>query len=244
MNDNFNLVTRTAELPHDTHREHLAITREWLMLFGTVGLASVLIVTALGIAATVAAPWWFILLLLAMFTFAAIAAMNVLRTLEYSRYSLHQRFESWLDSQECAREIARIQADQLANVNIKGNRNTVSIGQATENTRIIPLRLSGKHVEGVPVEDLAYFCQRAPVIGISRRAWWKETLPSGRTVNTAELHNQLIEPLVKAGLIVGRADRVAGQLTTFDSAEMMNTLGIGPGEIVKDVTPGEGDDST
>lgn len=88
------LATQAAPLEHDTHREHLAITKEWLMLFGSVSIASVLIVTALGIAATVAAPMWLTLPLLTLFTFAAIAAMIVLRSLEYSRYSLHQRFES------------------------------------------------------------------------------------------------------------------------------------------------------
>lgn len=244
MNEHTTLATQTAPLEHDTHREHLAITISWLQMFGSVGIASVLITTALGIAATVAAPWWILLPLLTMFTFAAIGAMITLRSLEYARYALHQRFESWLDSQEAAREIAKAQANQLANVQIKGSRNTVTVGPMTQDTRIIPLRMSGKHVEGVPVEDLAYFCTRAPIIGISKRAWLGQTLPSGRICNTWEIYDQMLQPMLKAGLIVDRAERSAGKLTTSDSAAMMRTLGIEPGETVRDVTPDGGEPST
>lgn len=239
------LATQTAPLEHDTHREHLAITRDWLQMFGAVGLASVLIVTALGIAATVGAALWLTLPLLTLFIFALIAAMIVLRSLEFSRYSLHQRFESWLESQETAREIARIQATQSVNVSVKGRQNVVSVnsGQKVEDIRLIPVHgasATTRMLDGVPEQDLIFFAERAPIMGHSQRAWMGVELPSGNRIAKFDDYDKLLQPFMKAGLIVGRAERSAGKLVSGNPEDLKRALGLSTGAQdapTKDVTP-------
>lgn len=239
------LTTTADTLPHSTAQEHLQITREWAALFGVVFGVVVVLSSVLGALVSLAAPIWLLLPAAAMFTGAVVVALVVLRSLEFSRYCLQERFSEWQRNQEAGRRIAELQAAAV-NVSVRGKSNVVQVGtgQAIENTRIIPVRLSGRLVENVAVEDLSYACERLPVIGLSRRSWWGEQLPSGKVINTADAHNQLLQPFIRAGLLVERGPNRAGRLTTLDAGELKAVLGLLPAPEIVEAATSEPHDST
>ena len=220
----------THDLTQDTHDAHLSITRDWVMMFGAIGAAALVIVAALGLAATASAPLWLVLTLLVAFGFACVLALVVLRALEYARYCVQERFEQWVENQIAAREIARIQATQATMVSVKGRSNVVSVnsGSQVENTRLVGLNIHRptRFVEGVPECDLLHFIERVVIAGHSKRVWLGQTLPSGKVVATFQDYDQMISPLLKAGLIVGRGERSAGKLVTDDAGELKRALGL------------------
>lgn len=219
------------DLTQDTHSEHLQITRDWVLMFSVIGVVSIVLVTLAGFAATVSAPLWLVLPLLVGFGFACVLALVVLRALEYSRYTLQARFEEWRENQIAAREIAKMQAAQITQVSVKGRSNVVSVnsaGAGVESVRLVGVNVNrpARMIDGVDERDLMYFCDRAPIIGHAKRAWLGATLPSGRTITTFEDYNQMIAPLLTAGLIVGRGERSAGKLVTGDANELRAALGL------------------
>ena len=239
------MTEKNETLAIGAHREHLQITREWVILFAVVSLVLIVVTSVWGALAIAGAPLWLTLPFGAAFFVAVVATMVTIRTLEYSRYSLHAMLEEWRENQECARQCSLIQANNITNVNVKGRNNTVSVNsaQTVEDVRLIPIhgaQKSARLIDGVPEADLIFFCERVPLIGHSKRAWFGQALPSGRTVNTFEIYDQLVAPLIKAGLIEGRGERSAGRLTTADSGEIKRVLGLAPGDVVKDVSPTDG----
>jgi len=226
-------LVATHDLTQETHNEHLKVTRDWVMMFGAIGAVSIVLVAALGLAATVSAPLWLVLPLLVAFGFACVLALVVLRALEYARYCVQERFEQWVENQKAAREIARIQATQATMVSVKGRSNVVSVnsGSQVENTRLVGLNIHrpARFIEGVPECDLTHFLERAVIAGHSKRVWLGQTLPSGKVVTTFQDYDQMIAPLLKAGLIVGRGERSAGKLVTDDAGELKRALGLPSG---------------
>ncbi len=236
MIDQIKQLIAQDESAQDTAHEHIEITRDWLLLFGAVTGVAVIFVLLAGVAATAAAPVWVVLPLLVAFGFAAIAAMITLRALEYARYTLGARFEEWRENQAAAREVARITATQITNVNVKGRQNVVTVGgQTVANERILPVYISRypvtRLIENVPSCDLAYFIDRMMIAGWSKRVWLGQTLPSGKLVSTFADYDQIIAPLVKANVIVERGERSAGKLTLTDANEIKARLGLPTGDV-------------
>lgn len=245
MNENLSLVTRTAEMPHDTHREHLTITRDWLQMFGAVALANVLIVALVGIAASIAAPLWLVLPLLTIFTFAAIAGMIVLRSLEYARYSLHTRHEEWRENQATGRKIAEIYALQYTSVNVKGKGNTVITnspgqGQSAENFHLVSYRGPTAYLNSKPVNDLEFFIDQIPVRGYKKSAWMGVQLPSGQVVTHHKHWRALVEPLITAGIVT--IENTASHIQTTDPAEIKRALRLDELGVVKEIAAPSTDD--
>lgn len=226
----------TEDLTRDTHSEHVRLTRDWLVLFAMIGAGAVAIAAMLGAAVTLAAPLWVVLPLLVGFGFAAIIAMIALRTLEYARYCLQTRFSEWQANQGTARDVVKIQATQITNVQVKGRSNVVSVnsqGQAVESVRLVPLASATpvRMIDGIAEQDLLHFIERALVIGHSKRAWLGAQLPSGRMVSTFEDYDQLVAPLVKCKVIDGRGERSAGHFTTDNAQEIAARLGLSGPQI-------------
>jgi hypothetical protein len=227
-------LVATHDLTQNTHNEHLSVTRDWVMLFGAIGAVAFVLVTALGLAATASAPMWLVLPLLVGFGFSCVLALVALRALEYARYSIHARLEQWVENQIAAREIAKMQAAQITQVSVKGRSNVVSVnsaGAGVESVRLVGVNVNrpARMVDGVDERDLIFFCERVPVIGHTKRVWLGATLPSGKQVSTFQDYDALILPLLKAGVLVGRGERTAGKLVTYDASELKRALGLPSG---------------
>lgn len=231
----------------DIAKEHITITREWVTLFVVSAAVTIVIASVWAGLAMAAAPLWVSLPFAAAFIIAAIALMVILRSLEYARYSLHGRFEEWRESQETIRQVLLIQANSYTNVSVKGRQNVVNVnsGQAVENIRLVQLRSgagqSTRTIEGVPECDVLFACDRFPVIGHSQRQWMAAELPSGQVIKTFQDYCKLLEPFLKAELIVDRRERSAGRLVSRDPNELKRALGLSAGlqDAPKDITPAE-----
>lgn len=223
------------ELVQQVHREHLAIAKDFAKAFALVGGAAVIFTSSLAFAVSSNAPAWLVLSFFTAFGFAAIIALSIVRALVYARHTLTVLLYEWQQWQEHAREIARISAERLTSVNVKGRSNVVAVnsaGQAVENIRLVGLNVNRptRIVDGVDERDLVYFVERIFVRGHSKRAWLGEQLPSGKVVSTFADYNSLISPLIKAGLIVDRGERSAGKLITDNAGVMKRVLGLPNGE--------------
>lgn len=242
MSEQFSLVTRAEEMPHTTAQEHLNITRDWLQMFGAMALASVLTVTALGLAATLSAPLWLVLPLLTLFTFAAIGGMIVLRSLEFARYSLHSRHEEWRENQDAGRRIAEIYALQYTSVNVKGKGNTVITnspgqGQSADNFHLVSYRGPKAYLDNKPVNDLEFFIDQIPVRGFKKSAWMGVQLPSGQMVTHHKHWRALVDPLITAGIVT--IENTASHIQTTDPAEIKRALRLNELGAVKEIGPGD-----
>lgn len=216
-------------------REHLELVREWLKIFIPIGAGLGVIAGALGIAATSAgAVLWVVLPLLVAFVFAAVLGLVAISTLDRVRYALEQRLYQWEQNQVAAREVLKITATQTTNVQVRGRSNVVSVnstGQAVESVRLVPTHTARptRFIDGVAEQDLLFFIERALIAGHAKRIWLGQELPSGKLVSTFEDYNQLIAPLLKAGVIVGRGERSAGKFATDDAQEIKGRLGLASG---------------
>ena len=92
-----------------------------------------------------------------------------------------------------------------------------------EIVRFIPVG-GGRLVEGPTKEDLIYFIDQLPQLGHTWRAWQGQKLPSGKVINDFAEYDELIEPLVKAGVVKGRYERSAGELVVTDPAAIKQSL--------------------
>jgi hypothetical protein len=81
----------------------------------------------------------------------------------------------------------------------------------------------------VAEQDLLFFIERALIAGHAKRIWLGQELPSGKLVSTFEDYNQLLAPLLKAGVIVGRSERSAGKFAIDDAQEIKGRLGLPTG---------------
>lgn len=217
----------------DAH-EHLHVTREWAKMFALIGAVAFGFALSLGAAASASAPIWLVLPLLVGFGFACVIALVVLRSLEYARHTLATILYEWQQNQETMREVARTVAEQQTTVNVKGKSNIVSVNSGAptvEQVRLVGVNVNAprRALDGVDERDLIYFCERAVIAGHSKRVWLGQTLPSGKLVSTFADYDQMIAPLLKAGLIVGRGERSAGKLVTDDAGELKRALGLPSG---------------
>jgi hypothetical protein len=97
---------------------------------------------------------------------------------------------------------------------------------APEQIRIVPFRGHGTRlIDGADEGDLSEFVEGLATRGHSQRAWTGVHLRSGRTID-ADLWTQLSQPLRKAGIITGVAERSAGRLTESDPTRIKEILGI------------------
>lgn len=226
-----------------TPAEHLQIARDWAVMLGSVGLAAALVASLLSAAYVALAPLWVLAPLVVAACVLGVIALGVWRTLGFARYAIQSRLYQFESNQETLREIAKIAATTQTTVSVKGRQNVVSVnstGQAVESVRLVPLTTAQpvRVIDGVQEQDLAYFIQRMMIAGWTARAWFGQTLPSGKQISTFDDYNLLMNPLLKAGVIVDRGNRSAGHLTTDDPSAILGRLGITPGSA-KDVTPGE-----
>lgn len=215
-------------------REHLELTREWALMFAAIGALAMLFACGASLAATLSAPLLVLVPLLVGFGFAAVIALVVLRSLEYARHTLATILYEWQQNQETMREVARTVAEQQTTVNVKGKSNIVSVNSGAptvEQVRLVGVNVNTprRALDGVDERDLLYFCERAVIAGHSKRVWLGQTLPSGKLVSTFQDYDQMIAPLLKAGLIVGRGERSAGKLVTDDAGELKRALGLPSG---------------
>ena len=98
-----------------------------------------------------------------------------------------------------------------------------------EAIRFIPVgggRLVDEAAKSAARKDLVYFIEKLPELGHTWRAWQGQQLPSGRTINDFGDYDKLIAPLVKAGIVAGRDERVKGELVITDPAEIKKLLGL------------------
>ncbi len=153
----------------------------------------------------------------------------LIMSLRSSQAMLTDYFSDWLDERETRRAAlteGKV-AIQETHVDARGVGNAIAVNNApVESVRLVPVRGSGSLIDGVPIEDLREFVERITLIGHSQRAWMGKTLASGRTISTFEEYRALVQPLVKAGLIVNRGERSSGQLVIKDVEEIKRTLGL------------------
>lgn len=218
--------------------EHIRIAKDWALLLGSVVLAAALIASLLSAAYVALAPLWVLAPLIVAASGLAVIGLGVWRALGFARYALQSRVYQFEENQTALREIAKIAATQTTTVSVKGRQNVVSVnsnGQAVESVRLVPLTTASplRIIDGVQEQDLLYFVQRILLEGWAKRVWLGRELPSGKLVSTFGDYDQMIAPLLKAGVIVDRGERSAGRLTTDDAGEILGRLGI----ATKDVTP-------
>jgi len=96
-------------------------------------------------------------------------------------------------------------------------------GVIGEDIRLIPVR-GGRLVDNVEERDLNVFIRTICDTNDWTQATWRgKRMPSGKECDNEYL-NALIEPLVKAGFIQGRAPRVTGRLIEKDADVILEAL--------------------
>lgn len=104
-------------------------------------------------------------------------------------------------------------------------------GVPTRNPRYavaIPLKYSAQDQfldEAVDPRDLEYFVRRSMKFGNWTQAFWhQQDLPSGTRIRNFEDYDRLIQPLVAAGVIVGRSQGRTGAWIVHDLGEIFQRL--------------------
>ncbi len=96
-------------------------------------------------------------------------------------------------------------------------------GVIGEDIRLIPVR-GGRFIDGAEERDLKTFIRTICDTNDWTQASWRgKRMPSGKECDNEYL-NALIEPLVKAGFIQGRASRVTGRLIENNANVILQTL--------------------
>lgn len=208
----------------DLARERLQVTFAFSVGFGFVAL---IVSPIAGALAFVALGWAFqVITLCGLLAGGLVIAFAWLAALQDARWMMVETIARELESRDAEREALQ-QGKVSTHVEQRGISNAVTVNNGpVESIRLVPVRGSGTLVDGVPVEDLSAFVEGILLRGHSQRAWMGKQLPSGRTIATFEEYRGLVSPLVKAGLIVGRSERSAGQLVTRDLGEIKRVLGL------------------
>jgi len=119
----------------------------------------------------------------------------------------------------------------VQNVNAKGHsrivvNNAPSVNATQETVRLVPVHTPNKLVDDVLEADLADFIDRIFVVGHSQRALMGYRLPSGKIIDTFEVYDSHVAPLVKTRIIVDRGERRKGRLTVESPEQAKEILGL------------------
>lgn len=228
---------KTDDLMKEASGQHLRVIRDFAFPFAAVIVAGAIFAGALSAAIVGGAAVWLVLPLGVIAGGSGIAAIAIVRALGHAQRVLIAIAYEFQEDHAQQRKLAEIAVNQIGPITQKGRGNTVVIGQSqvTEDVRLIPVRTSGKLVDGLPVEDVAAFIDRACLAGHSKRSILGLELPSGARVTSFGQYDQFIQILTKSGVLVGRGDRSAGHLTTNDPQAIKTLLGLPGGSEVKDV---------
>ena len=92
--------------------------------------------------------------------------------------------------------------------------------------RLVPVRRPNHTIAGVAPEDWRYFVETiCAVPDWTQRTWRGKMLPSGRKCDN-EYWSLLTSGLKRIGVIAEAGERSTGHLTTTDSAEILDMLGV------------------
>lgn len=98
-------------------------------------------------------------------------------------------------------------------------------GVIGEDIRLIPVR-GGRLIDNVEERDLKIFIRTiCDTNDWTQASWRNKRMPSGQECDNEYLR-ALIDPLVKAGFIQGRAPRVTGRLVENNADVILETLGL------------------
>lgn len=119
--------------------------------------------------------------------------------------------------------VQNVQARGHARITVN---NAPAINAPQEIVRLVPVHTTGRLIDSVAEADLAAFVDGIFIRGHSQRAWMGQRLPTGRQITTFAEYDALIQPLLKAGIIIDRTERKAGKISVATADEAKEILGL------------------